>query len=121
MGPIVIVVIVVLLCLPLGAYLMKPKCPQCGARALRQETPEERGAPAFTRCGACTWVDAEEAARRAAKAQEEAFKPIRRVESQERPEAPAESGGGKGPMSVPPMRNRPKPGSYEPPKGIPTR
>lgn len=93
MGPIVIVVIVALLCLPLGAYLMKPKCPQCGARALRQETPEERGAPAYTRCGACDWVDADEAVRRAAKAQEEAARRAK-IEAESRrhkEQAPARS------------------------------
>lgn len=71
MGPVVVVVIAVLLCLPVGAWWMRPKCPKCGARSLRQETPEARGAAAYTLCGACGWVDEAEAARREAKAQEE--------------------------------------------------
>jgi hypothetical protein len=51
---------------------------------------------------------------------DEALKPVARVETQEAPERSRE-GGTSGPMGMPPMRNRPKPGSVDPPKNFPTR
>jgi hypothetical protein len=48
---------------------------------------------------------------------EELPKPAARVESQEQPEEASGSTGG--PMAVPPMRNRPKPGGVDPPRHMP--